>query len=459
MPSAWRCGAPRFLQSSGAQSRVEHLSERPARLLAALLVLAVASVVFTSRVRDVRSDSRATLALAQEFVQHGTFTLDRLSPEAKRDAAHVLIEKNGHVYSRFPLGSSVLSLPVVAVATVLGVDLERYENERMFQVLIAAAIAVGSVLLLVRIARHFLPPAGALCLAAITWFGTSFASTQATALWSHDFATLLALAAIALALRCGSGERKWCGAAIGACLFFAYLSRPTLSILAPALLAYVAAKNRRAALQAAVVVACLVGAFVAVSVLTLGQPLPDYYLPQRLSGSNYATALFGNLLSPSRGLFVFTPFLLFPLIFFRDARAGLARDRPLVAVALGWPLAHVLLVSRLGHWWGGYSYGPRLMTDILPGLSVLIAVTLGAAWSRRSRPALTVMGVLGAVSIVIHTAQGLYNPAVKRWNAEPSIDRHPELVFDWRYPQFLHTEARHMARLAEHTSARSPTTP
>jgi hypothetical protein len=417
-----------------------------------LLALSVALVVVTSRARDVRSDPRATLVAAQVLLRHGTLALDSLSPEAKKDAAHVLVERGGHLHSRFPLGTSLLSLPVVAIATVLGVELERYENERLLQVLLAASISVGIVLLLVRIARRWLPPGHALALAAVGWFGTSFSSTQATALWSHDFATLLALLAIALALSLtGAGpEANRRGLAIGACLFFAYLSRPTLSVLAPAMLAYLGARDRAVALRAAAALAAFLALFVVVSSVSLGQPLPDYYLPQRLAGSDYGAALFGNLLSPSRGLLVFSPFLLLPLIFFRDAAAGLARERPLVLLAVLWPLGHLLLVSRLRHWWGGYSYGPRFMTDVLPGLYVLVAVTLASAHERKSRAATHVFAVLAAWSILVHTVQGLYNPAVKRWNAEPSIDLHPELVFDWRYPQFLHTQARHRERLAEH---------
>jgi hypothetical protein len=102
----------------------------------------------------------------------------------------------------------------------------------------------------------------------------------------------------------------------------------------------------------------------------------------------------------------------------------------------------------LRHWWGGYSYGPRLLTDVLPGLFVLLCVALSEAVKQRFRAARAALLALGTLSFGINTLQGLYNPAVKRWNAEPSIDRRPELVFDWRYPQFLHTQARHAARLA-----------
>ncbi len=49
----------------------------------------------------------------------------------------------------------------------------------------------------------------------------------------------------------------------------------------------------------------------------LGQALPDYYLPERLADTQrFGTALLANLGSPSRGLFVFSPFLLVAIVLF-----------------------------------------------------------------------------------------------------------------------------------------------
>jgi hypothetical protein len=115
---------------------------------------------------------------------------------------------------------------------------------------------------------------------------------------------------------------------------------------------------------------------------------------------------------------------------------------------VAWPVVHLLLVSRLRHWWAGYSFGPRFLTDVMPGLFVLVCVSLRASLERRPRATALSFALLGACSCAINTVQGLYNRAPKYWNAEPSIDEHPELVFDWRYPQFLHTDARQRARLA-----------
>jgi hypothetical protein len=36
-----------------------------------------------------------------------------------------------------------------------------------------------------------------------------------------------------------------------------------------------------------------------------------------------------------------------------------------------------------------------------------------------------------------------------KWNWEPNIDMYPEYIFDWSYPQFLHTKERHERRLID----------
>ncbi len=415
--------------------------------LRVVLLLGAVLAVLTSRVRDTASDARATLAVSQVLVRHGTLELSSLGPDRLRDYGYLIEEKRGRFYSLFPIGTSLLVAPIVLVAERLGADFRDYEQERAGQTLLAAAIAFGCVLLLLRIARFFLSPGWALGVAFACFFGSGFVSVQATALWSHDLATLLALLAIERALSALRAGSPAPSVTIGLALFGAYLCRPTLSLLTPALLGYLALHQRRAALQAGALVLGGLVLFVVHSELTRGELLPSYYLPQRLGGSSYSEALYGNVLSPSRGLLIFAPIFLIPLLFARETRAALKRDRGLVLVALVWPIVHVLLVSRLRHWWGGYSYGPRLLTDVLPGLFVLLVVALAEASKQRPRLAKAALGVLGAVAIGINTLQGLYNPAVKRWNAEPSIDLHPELVFDWRYPQFLHTETRQAERL------------
>ena len=89
---------------------------------------------------------------------------------------------------------------------------------------------------------------------------------------------------------------------------------------------------------------------------------------------------------------------------------------------------------------GGGSYGPRLLTDVVPW-AVLVAI-IGLAGARRvhmsglTNPELAAACALVLLAIVINARGALSVRAHHVWNLEMVVDRHPERNFDWSYPQF-----------------------
>ena len=139
-------------------------------------------------------------------------------------------------------------------------------------------------------------------------------------------------------------------------------------------------------------------------------------------------ALLGNLISPSRGLLVYTPIVLFSL-------AGVylwIRDKPYRRLGLyvgAAFAAHYLLMSSYEDWYGGHCYGPRYMSDLSP-LFALALVPLQRAARYALIPAL-------AVSLFMHAQGALCWPCVD-WNSAPLELRHNESrLWDWRDPPFL----------------------
>jgi hypothetical protein len=100
---------------------------------------------------------------------------------------------------------------------------------------------------------------------------------------------------------------------------------------------------------------------------------------------------------------------------------------------------HWVLVSHFSPWWGGYSFGPRIMSDVLPFLTYFVAFTVQWCVARYSRPraavAMCIAG-LAAVSMFIH-AQGALRWPPHLWNAFPAdIDTHAARLWDWNDLQF-----------------------
>ena len=412
----------------------------------ALLCVAVVVVTLTAVNRMTDSDPMGTLLVADSIVARQTVFLDGYYPDVLATLSTRVELVDGRPAYLFPIGTSLIAVPVVAVLRALDVGI--VANDHTIQIGMAAAAAVLIVLLLYLLGRRFVGHWTALSLSAAFWFGTSFASTGATALWSHDFAAVLSLLSLLMLVIAVQDRRWWTIPVLGVALVSAVVVRPQLALLVVGVVVVLLVTWWRAAVALVAVVAAAGATLLVLNRAFTGQWVQGYYLPQRLEGGEFWTAIAGNLVSPARGLLVFTPFLIaLPLLAW--ARGRLSRtELVLLGLGLAWPLVHLVAISRFPHWWGGWAYGPRLMMDALPGLFLATVVLWPRSVDRvRSRVAVGAVAVLALVSIWIHTVQGLYNPYTRFWYVEPSIDLAPELIWDWSYPQFLASEEGHERRL------------
>ena len=412
-------------------------------LLITAFITCIAYSIYVSAVSYAQGDPRGSLLLSQTIVQEGTVKLDSHAIVVQ-DFGHLIRKKNGHIYYYFPIGSALYSVPFVAAANLFGQDMrDRYDENRL-QIVLAAFLGITTFLLLYIIAQSLTGQlVGSALLAALFWFGSGYSSTAGTALWSHDWASVLSLLAVALTIRAYKlGGAPHC-ALIALFLFSAYLCRPTLALLSPTMIILLYTVNRIAAIKVAAFVFALLGLFSLWSLYEFEQPLPDYYLPKRLNGSHFGEALAGNLFSPSRGLFVFMPYLVVPLLFWRRSASTLRENKALLIV-LCWPIIHLISISKFPHWWGGYSYGPRLMIDVIPALFLFFC--LFAKDLRRNSLAIALIVSLGLMAVYINWYQGLFNVYAYQWNVQPGVDQNPNTIWNWRYPQFLHNETRHNQR-------------
>lgn len=414
-------------------------------LTVAALCVAAVVVTLTATNRMTDSDAMGSLLVADSIVSRQTVFLDGYYPDVLATLSTRVELVDGRPAYMFPIGTSLIAVPVVAALHML--DIPVLANDHRIQIGMAAAAAALVVLLLYLLGRRFVGHWSALGLAAVFWFGSSMASTGATALWSHDFAMVFALLSLLLLVIALQQRRVWVLPLIAASLTAAFVVRPQLGLLALGVTIVLLVTWWRAAVAVTIGIGVLGGLMMALNHAVTGQVIPAYFQPQRLEGGEFWVALAGNLVSPARGLLVFTPFLIvLPLLAW--ARGRLSRqDTALLSLGVAWPVIHLIAISRFPHWWGGWSYGPRLMMDALPGLFLATVVL----WPRtlesiRSRVAVSVFAVLALGSVWINTAQGLFNPYTRFWYIEPSVDLAPEVLWDWSYPQFLASEEGHERR-------------
>jgi hypothetical protein len=400
--------------------------------LAGLGVVVVAFAVFVaSPVRTV-SDSRWAIPAAISLERHGDLDLDEYRPIVHRELDYAVRRHHGHTYYFFPYGTSVLIAPVVWLADVAaGHDLEATAQRKRiddWDNLLASVVVALAAGVLFFVALEVLGGSIGLALLAsgIFVFGTAAWSTATRAMWMHGPDMLLLSVALLLALL--SSRRAVLAGVMGLPLAFAFVVRPTNASAVVCFGAWVA-WQRRKQLPLFLALGLAVGvAFLLANKAMFGQWMHPYYQPDQFGQSTrFFEALAGNLVSPARGLFVFSPVLL--CVFLR--RASL---RPLEWAAVGTIVLHLILISRFAHWWGGYAFGPRLFSDMVPLFIFLLLPVL--TMLRRPPIGATFAGLL-ALSVLINW-RGATSMDTWHWNSTPvSVDAKPSRLWDWTDLQFL----------------------
>ncbi len=410
-------------------------------------------------------DSRFSLLLTETLLHHRTFDLRRHVPQdiasavdsrmnsLRRSTSYELLRVNNTIVYAYPLGGSILSIPFVAALNLCGLSnigahgQYRAGAEDAMQRIIASLLMATLAAIFYRMARLRLPQRWSAAIALGAAFGTPLWSTLSRALWGQTWAVFLTGYLAYRLLEDDTKTRPANGATLATLASWAFFARPTGAIAVIGVTAYLALHRRALLAQWLAAGLFWLACFLALSWKVYGVLIPPYYQGETLRSGPIAGAIAAILFSPSRGLFVFVPTSLW-ILSLALWRFPVLRQRALASLALGIWLVYLPLIASDVKWWGGYSYGPRLMADLIPWL-VLLAV-LACEVQLRSRPvpssgtavsmssAVTVLGAIAlAISIVMNAPGALYD-ATMLWNIAPAdLDKHPERVWDWKHPQFL----------------------
>ncbi len=274
----------------------------------------------------------------------------------------------GHFISLYPVVQPVLLAPLYLPATGY-LELRGWTDRRLDRIarvmekLSASLVAALSAALLYLLLRRRAAAPIALLLTLAYAFGTTTWVISSQALWQHGMAELLVIGLLLLLTAPCTAPRAL---AAGLLCGLIASNRPPDAILAAALGVYgLFWAGRRAVLLA--VAAALPAALVLAYNLGVAHDLAGGY--GRLGNTGFfqhgvLSGLGGLLFSPTRGLLVFSPFLLFLAFTWRHLPRGRGERGLLLAMSAGVVL-QVLLYARTD-WRAGISWGPRFLTDLLP---------------------------------------------------------------------------------------------
>jgi hypothetical protein len=407
----------------------------------------------------VRETTSAGLA-AHSFARQGNVDVREYFPKARQDQylGYALRWRGQSLYSIEPVASSLTFAPFFV----------SYRNKTPNPWVpgpiwnaVAARVATLTVVLLGVWLLTISTIPRALLVTAIIALATSHRTIVAAGLWQHTSGTLW----LTMGLFAWSHARRRHGLFLiaGVALAAATACRP-IFIVAPLLMladAWFLARAPRA-----------VRILTTILVMTMGGLA--LYANYRYSGSllggrsdlvtdpsrfHAVTTYFrfsllhlaGLLISPNRGLFIFSPILLFAL-------PGLVRSLrraapPAIRLISLTGLLTFFLYGFITTWWAGSVFGPRYTSDLLPFFALWLSLV---PLPRRGRPVLAVLFLAALVwSMWVQQLGAKTYPC--NWNHTPVlIDRAPSRVWDWRDSQIARCAGWSHARAAVRPGVSSP---
>lgn len=438
----------------------------------ALYLFLVCFTIFDLSPVAMLLDTRFELLTSESLLRHRSVALNRfkipgldphslpLHPDLEADRSfYQLVRVGGKTVYRYPHGGALLALPFVLGLDLAGISVVRGDGsydavaEIRLGRLLASLLMALLVALFFEIAAGLVPAAFALAIAMAAGFGSQIWSNTSRALWSQTWEIFIAGWIIWLLLaaeeQCpGHGPRRVRPVLLATLLSWLYFVRPTGAIVVVSVTLFVWWRHRRDFRALALCGAAWGAAFVLYSRWAFGQSIPDYYLwGGRIGGaSQMGMTLLVYIISPSRGLLVFTPSVALTLYLIMRHWRDLSH-RGLAFLSLTIIAGYVAAVCAFSKWWGGWSYGPRLLSSLIPWWVLLAALGFQALLRYCARPqtnhtpsvyrrAMVTCGVLTALIGIIINGWGAISWAPFLWNRAVQIDQHPERIWDWHRPQF-----------------------
>jgi hypothetical protein len=330
------------------------------------------------------------------------------------------------------------------VAAVRGDGTYNAGGELVIDARLAAILMAGFAAIVYFTARLLLPVPWSLAIALVSGFGTQVFSTTSRSMWSDTWGIALVGLAAFVTLRSTARAERLNVPLVATLEAWAYMVRPTNSIVLIGTALYVIATDREDIWRFLVTVAGWLAIFFAYSWTHFGKLLPDYFAATRLRFADPASALLGNLVSPGRGLLVYVPAVIAVVLllarYWRTIR--FRRLAWLAAFVIG---GHMVMLAGFEHWWGGHCYGARLTTSLVPWMAIL--AILGSDARRRAAltgglrmadHVLAFAAVLLCIASIAINAIGAFSLEASKWNISPeNIDRSPGRLWSWQRPQFL----------------------
>lgn len=425
-----------------------------------LLIFFIPFLIFMSNGREISNgDTAPAFFTAVNLAKHGSIYLDDLHDYIPyNNIPYYISEQRGHIISNYPIMPGIMSAPVVAPFVWIGM-VEKGDGDLVWKYLTKlsgafyTALAVWMMFLTLGL---LIPKESALLLAFLYGIGTALFPIASQSMWQHGpsvfwWGVCLYFMTLAYQIQNESiTTAKW------------YHSIPWLLVVGGiAAGCTVLCRNTNGVLVAFCSLALLyhfrfraLYFIIPAGLLTILLLSYNYYFfgswkgglvvlltfqweLDRISSGEWSTPLFtglaGLLISPSRGMFIFSPFLLFAFWGMWKCYQDHTGNNRLLLWLLPAPIILLLLFSKYSVWWGGNShFGPRYQIETYPFFMLFLALAWQSICSNKFY--LTIFSICCVYSIWVQFVGAFCYPG--GWTTSPvSLSLDYDRLWDWQYNQ------------------------
>ncbi len=403
-----------------------------------LSLAAFSFIIYLSNFRTIGSgDTVPASLLPIILLTEGSIYFDSYGQHYEKNGnpAYFFHYTRGRTVSSYPLATGFLATPIYTIP-VLGWKIihkptieEWISFAGIMEKAAAAALTSISIIVFFYTCRTLnCQRVTAIWLSAAFAFGSEAWSTSSQGLWMHSPGISFMLLSTFLALRHERASSLRSAVLLGLCCGTAVAVRLNNILFVGPLLCWILWKRHRHFIPILISTAIVVIPLVAYNRSCYGTFTGAY-------GVDFTTpfllGLEGSLFSPARGLFIYFPLTIFAITGFVNAfRKPPTAHRTIYLVFFLFIGASIASVSKWAMWWGGFSYGPRLLAEVQPFLLLSSVPTCKTLFERRQPK----FGMLAFFFLFAWSTStqvlGAYVPSDWNWTPK-SVDEAPGRVWDW----------------------------
>lgn len=296
---------------------------------------------------------------------YGTLSSAYPQPDDATQTPYYLKQVGEQYYSSYPMFAGFLATPFYIIPSLLNLDIS-IETIRIMSRLAGAAISALSVGFFFLLLQNRLKSNKQILLLTIIYaFATNTFSTSSQGLWQQTSSQLLFTAGILLL------DYKKYGLA-GLVFGFSYMARPTNVISIGIFGLYILWIHRKNFFKYAsmaiipFILDALLNNYLFGSLLNIeyGDRFGDFYEKLIVGAS-------GLWISPSKGVLIVSPILIFIFYgIYKYVRNW--KKRPFEIAIILIIFFHTVALGKWYAWYGGYAWGYRMMTEMIPYLVLLL---------------------------------------------------------------------------------------